>query len=99
MEATTDQAPQQAAGLQKARVRTATVFAVHGAVAGSFATRIPWIVSHLKISDGSLGVALLAPAVGSLLTMPLASRLVHRFGGRTALRVLLTAWCASLLLP
>lgn len=99
MEATTDRAPQPAVGLQRTRVRTATVFAVHGAVAGTFATRIPWIVSHLRISDGSLGIALLAPAVGSLLAMPLASRLVHRFGGRTALRVLLTAWCASLLLP
>ncbi|MEV6805720.1 MFS transporter [Streptomyces sp. NPDC051132] len=80
-------------------MRTATVFAVHGAVAGSFATRIPWIVSHLHISDGSLGIALLAPALGSLVAMPLSSRLVHRFGGRAALRTLLTAWCVALLLP
>ncbi|MFF9002240.1 MFS transporter [Streptomyces achromogenes] len=99
MKASTDRPARQRPDVRAARVRTATVFAVHGAVAGSFATRIPWIVDHLRISDGSLGVALLAPALGSLLTMPLASRLVHRFGGRAALRTLLGAWCLALLLP
>ncbi|MGW1598508.1 MFS transporter [Streptomyces sp. NPDC002343] len=99
MKASTDRPAQQRPGARATRVRTAAVFAVHGAVAGSFATRIPWIVDHLRISDGSLGVALLAPALGSLLAMPLASRLVHRFGGRAALRTLLTAWCVALLLP
>ncbi|MFF5437912.1 MFS transporter [Streptomyces achromogenes] len=99
MKASTDRPARQRPDVRAARVRTATVFAVHGAVAGSFATRIPWIVDHLRISDGSLGVALLAPALGSLLAMPLASRLVHRFGGRAALRTLLGAWCLALLLP
>ncbi|MFF9520918.1 MFS transporter [Streptomyces achromogenes] len=99
MKASTDRPARPRPDVRAARVRTATVFAVHGAVAGSFATRIPWIVDHLRISDGSLGVALLAPALGSLLAMPLASRLVHRFGGRAALRTLLSAWCLALLLP
>src|SRR3954471_7480395 len=85
--------------IRQARVSVAAVFAVHGAVAGAFATRIPWIQEHLQASPGQLGLALLAPAVGSFLMMPIASRLIHRFGGRTSTRLLLALWCLALSLP
>jgi MFS family permease len=75
------------------------VFAVHGAVTGSFATRIPWIQERLGIDEGALGLALFAPALGSLVGMPMAGRLVHRFGGRATTRFLLAGWCAALALP
>jgi MFS family permease len=83
----------------RARVAVAAVFAVHGAVSGSFATRIPWVQERLGIGEGALGFALLAPAVGSLVAMPMAGRLIHRWGGRTATRRLLAVWCAALALP
>ncbi|WUH94754.1 MFS transporter [Streptomyces sp. NBC_00433] len=91
-------------GWSPAKVRTAhmaiaTVFAVHGAVSGTFATRIPWIKDHLGLSAGALGLALVCPALGSMLTMPLAGRLMHKLGSRTALRLLLGMWCAALALP
>ncbi|WP_344394991.1 MFS transporter [Actinomadura alba] len=85
--------------VRRARIAVAVVFAVHGAVSGSFATRIPWIQDRLGMSEGALGLALLAPAVGSLVAMPMAGRLIHRFGGRSATRWLLAAWCAALALP
>ncbi|GAA2580907.1 MFS transporter [Actinomadura fulvescens] len=75
------------------------VFALHGAVAGSFATRIPWIQDRLDLSPGVLGVALLCPSIGALTGMPMASRLAHRLGERLAIRLLLAAWCAVLALP
>ncbi len=84
---------------RRARVTIALVFAVHGAVAGTFATRIPWIQHHLDLSAGQLGLALVMPALGSSLAMPLAGRLVHRYGGRAAVRALLTLWCLALALP
>ncbi len=84
---------------RRARVTIALVFAVHGAVAGTFATRIPWIQHHLHLSPGQLGLALVMPALGSSLAMPLAGRFVHRYGGRAAVRVLLTLWCLALTLP
>lgn len=87
------------ARVRTAHVAIATVFAVHGATAGTFATRIPWIKDHLGLSPGALGIALVCPAVGSMLTMPLAGRLMHRLGSRTALRLLLGLWCAALVLP
>ncbi|WP_327090643.1 MFS transporter [Nonomuraea sp. NBC_01738] len=77
----------------------ATVFAVHGAVAGSLATRIPWIQEHLTLSPSTLGLALLCPSIGAFIGMPMAGRLAYRFGGRRATRVLLALWCSVLALP
>ncbi|MFH8367145.1 MFS transporter [Streptomyces sp. NPDC018031] len=87
------------AAVRRARIAVAAVFAVHGAVTGSFATRIPWISERLDISAGQLGLALAFPAIGASVAMPLAGRISHRFGARTALRGLLALWCASLALP
>lgn len=85
--------------LRGARLAIAAVFCVHGAVTGSFATRIPWIQEHAGLSAGTLGLALAFPALGAALAMPLAGRISHRFGARGALRGLLALWTASLVLP
>ncbi|MFI9204330.1 MFS transporter [Streptomyces sp. NPDC053048] len=87
------------AGLRRARIAISAVFAVHGAVTGNFATRIPWLQEHVGIGSGLLGLALVCPAIGASLAMPLAGRVGHRLGTRAALRVLLALWCASLVLP
>ncbi|WP_406208454.1 MFS transporter [Kitasatospora sp. NBC_01560] len=84
---------------RRARTSVALVFAVHGAVGGTFVTRIPWLQDRLHLSPGQLGLALVMPAVGSFLAMPLAGRVVHRHGGRAAVRGLLTVWCLALVLP
>ncbi|MGW7246751.1 MFS transporter [Streptomyces decoyicus] len=85
--------------LRRARWAVALVFLVHGSVTGNFATRIPWIQDHTGISAGQLGLALAFPAIGASLAMPLAGRISHRFGARSALRGLLALWTLSLLLP
>ena len=85
--------------VRRARIAVAMVFALHGAVSGSFATRIPWIQERLDLSAGQLGFALAMPALGASLAMPLASRIVHRFGGRAAVRGLICLLGASLALP
>jgi MFS family permease len=84
---------------RRARRSVAAVFAVHGAVAGAFATRIPWLQDHLELSTGQLGLVLAFPAIGAALAMPLASRVLHRYGARAAVRGLLTLWCLAVLLP
>ncbi|MFC9325273.1 MFS transporter [Kitasatospora sp. NPDC057015] len=84
---------------RRARARFSVVFAVHGAVTGSFVTRIPWIQHHLDLSAGRLGLALIAPAIGASLAMPLAGRLSHRYGSRVAVRTLMALWCLALALP
>ena len=85
--------------IRRAHLTIAVVFALHGAVSGTFATRIPWIKDHLGLSAGALGLALVCPAIGSSLLMPLAGRLMHVLGSRGALRLLLGLWCAALALP
>jgi MFS family permease len=85
--------------VRAARYAVAVVFAVHGAVTGSFATRVPWIQDHASLGAGQLGIALAFTAFGASCSMPLAGRITHRFGSRTALRGLLTLWTVSLVLP
>ncbi|WP_189930603.1 MFS transporter [Streptomyces sulfonofaciens] len=85
--------------VQRARYATAVVFCAHGAVTGSFATRVPWIQEHASVSAGQLGLALAFPAIGASLAMPLASSVIHRFGTRTALRGLLALCTMVLVLP
>ncbi|MGA5822281.1 MFS transporter [Kitasatospora sp. NPDC094028] len=84
---------------RRARTAIALVFAVHGAVGGTFVTRIPWLQERLDLSPGRLGLALVMPAIGSSLAMPLAGRVVHRYGGRAAVRGLVSLWCLALTLP
>ncbi len=85
--------------VKRARYAVAAVFAVHGAVTGSFATRVPWIQDHAGVSAGQLGLALAFPALGASVAMPLAGSVSHRFGARTALRGLLALWTLALILP
>ncbi|MEU1853309.1 MFS transporter [Streptomyces sp. NPDC019990] len=85
--------------VKRSRYAVAAVFAVHGAVTGSFATRVPWIQDHAGVSAGQLGIALAFPALGASVAMPLAGRVSHRFGARNALRGLIALWTMSLVLP
>ncbi|GAB2838115.1 MFS transporter [Actinocorallia aurea] len=75
------------------------MFALHGAVGGSFATRIPWIQERVDAGAGGLGLALLAPACGAFLAMPLTGRLIHRRGARTVARATALLFALSLAAP
>lgn len=86
-------------GARHNRLAVAVVFCVHGAVEGSFATRLPWIQDHTGVSPGQLGLSLACPAIGASLAMPLAGWLGHRFGSRTAMRGLLSLFTLAFALP
>jgi MFS family permease len=57
-------------------------FAVLGVANGAWLARIPAVKQQLGLSDGSLGLALLAAPAGLIVVIPLAGRLVHHFGSR-----------------
>jgi MFS family permease len=59
-----------------ARAPVTVVFLVLGLSAGTWAARIPAIKASLNLSPGVLGLCLLGPAVGSVLTMPLAGAIL-----------------------
>ncbi|MBR7832662.1 MFS transporter [Actinospica durhamensis] len=81
------------------RVLIGLVFAVHGTVTGTFASRLPWTALHVHATVGSLGLVLITPTVGALAAMPATGSVVHRLGPRGAMRVLLALWTAALALP
>ena len=69
------------------RVRVAIVFLIHGLVVSTWVSRIPAIQTALSLSPATLGLTLLAAALGSLVSMPLAGMLIDREGsGRVTLQ-------------
>lgn len=85
--------------LQRARISTATVFFVFGALLATWVSRIPVIQNKLHLSNGELGIALLGAPVGQLLAMGVTPRLVHRWSSATTTRraILATGGCTVLL--
>lgn len=59
---------------------------------GSWAPRIPDLKAELGLSDAALGVALLAVAVGAMVTMPLTGVWAGRVGSATASRLTAVAF-------
>lgn len=57
-------------------------FGVLGLATGDWLARIPAIKHSLGLSDGKLGIALLAASAGQVVVAMLAGRIVHRIGSR-----------------
>jgi MFS family permease len=51
-----------------------------GVLLGGWSTRIPEIKNALKISDGTLGRALIGAAVGSLISSRIIGKLIRELG-------------------
>ena len=76
----------------RARAPVTIVFMVAGLSAGTWAARIPAIKAGLHLSPGILGLCLLGPAAGSVLTMPVAGAIMATVPPRPVVQ------CALLLL-
>ncbi|HEY3632352.1 MAG TPA: MFS transporter [Jatrophihabitantaceae bacterium] len=84
---------------QRARAAVAITFATNGFLFGSWVPRIPEVKHDLHLSSAALGLALLAPAVGSVLSMNLYGRASARFGSARLTRFSLVLFCAFAWLP
>jgi hypothetical protein len=69
--------------LRHARFAVVACFGVLGVANGVWLARIPAVKQQLALSDGRLGLALLAGPAGLILIIPFAGRIVHRTGGRS----------------
>jgi MFS family permease len=83
-------------GLPLAALATALVFAVSGLLAASWVARLPATRDRLGASAAELGLVLLAPGVGSLLSMPFSGRWCRRFGSRLVVAATTVAASAAL---
>lgn len=74
-------------------------FGVFGVFWGSWAASLPAVRHQVGATDGGLGLALAALALSAVPVMPVAGRLVDRFGARRALPASLLAFALVLPLP
>jgi MFS family permease len=81
------------------RAAITAVFFVNGALFASMASRIPALAERTHAGDGSLGLALLAPAVGALIAMPLVGRHLPGRSTRTFCAWALLGMMVAVVLP
>jgi predicted MFS family arabinose efflux permease len=82
--------------LGRAALATAVVFAVNGFLLASWVARLPATRDRLGASVAELGLVLLAPGFGSLLSMPFSGRWCRRFGSRAVVAATTVAASAAL---
>lgn len=63
------------------------LFALFGLVMGSWASRIPALAERVHVSHSALSMVLLCGGVGALLSFPISSFLMGKFGARKSLLV------------
>src|SRR5258708_36828989 len=66
--------------LNRVGVRVSLFFLIHGLIIATWASRIPAFQAPLHLSPAVLGRSLMMAAIGSILTMPAAGWLIHKFG-------------------
>jgi hypothetical protein len=81
------------------RAGITVVFFINGALFASWASRIPALSDRVGATPGTLGLALLAPAVGAILAMPLVGKLLPGRSSRAFTRLGIIALMAAILLP
>src|SRR5579863_836329 len=69
------------------------MFLVHGLVVATWVSRIPAIQAALRLTNGTLGLALLGAAVGSVIAIPFCGWLVVRFGSKAVTTLSTFAFC------
>jgi len=82
------------ARLRRAALGTALVFAVSGALLGTWVSRLPATRDRLHASPAELGLVLLAPGIGALVSMPTTGWFCRRFGSRAAVAGTALPCCA-----
>jgi MFS family permease len=82
-----------------ARWAVSAHFLVMGLTGGVWMARVPAAKSQAHLSDGTLGIALLAVPVGLVLGAALAERLVDRVGSAVLCRITGVGSCAATVTP
>ncbi|MBO1268219.1 MFS transporter [Arthrobacter cavernae] len=77
----------QSINVRAATVATFLIFGMNGLVFASWAARIPAVTETLHLTSGQMGTLLLCIAVGSLLALPSAGRVVGRIGTANTVRL------------
>ncbi|WP_244522590.1 MFS transporter [Geodermatophilus africanus] len=85
--------------MPRLQVAVAAVFALDGAVFGSWAARVPDVAAGVGIGHSALGVALLCLSIGALAAMQVTGALCARLGAGVVTAAASLLLCVSLVLP
>jgi hypothetical protein len=81
------------------RAAITAVFFVNGALFASWASRIPALSDRAGAATGVLGLALLAPALGAVVAMPVVGRLLQGRSSRMFCRIAVGGLMPAIVLP
>jgi MFS family permease len=81
------------------RMATIGVFFVNGAVIGTWVGHIPWVQDRFEFSKSTLGLVILAMAIGVIVALPIMGQAIVRLGSVRATRIAGTICVLVLPLP
>jgi predicted MFS family arabinose efflux permease len=81
------------------RAATFGVFALNGAMIGTWVAHIPWLQDRLDISKTTVGICLLCMAAGALVAMPLTGHILDGRSSALVTRAAALVFCLMLPLP
>ncbi|MFC0253505.1 MFS transporter [Massilia consociata] len=84
---TTVSAPRTSTFAQTQQYTLPVLFALFGLVMGSWAGRIPALAERVQVSHSALSMVLLCGGLGAVLSFPVSSFLMGRFGARKSLLI------------
>lgn len=79
------------------RIAVTVLFFVFGGISASWASRIPTIKDYMHVNDAAWGFVLLYIAIGTLLTLPLASWIIKQLGSKKATIIFLITYLILLI--
>jgi MFS family permease len=82
-----------------ARLATTGVFFINGAVIGTWVAHIPWIQERFDFSKSTLGLVILAMAIGVIVALPIMGQAIVRLGSVRATQLAGTLCVLVLPLP
>jgi predicted MFS family arabinose efflux permease len=85
--------------LPRLQAAVAAVFALDGAVFGSWAARVPDVAAGVGVGHSALGVALLCLSIGALAAMQVTGALCARLGAGVVTAAASLLLCVSVVLP
>lgn len=81
--------------LRRAAHATRRLFFATGLATASWAPMVPFAKTRLGLSDATLGLVLLGLGSGAMVAMPAAAVVMHRFGLRIVLLVVILLVCTA----
>lgn len=66
----------------KPREAVLIIFAVHGMIMAGWIARIPYVKDKLEMSEGTLGLVLLAASLGIIMSLPIVGGFINRYSSR-----------------